>query len=555
MRDSALIAAALALPRCATFSSQNKMTAVAAMQFDQMNPIERTLSSGVEVKDFFGDKPAFAHKILWDKAAFLAEKKVSRREKTKVVVVGGGVSGLTTAYYLRKQNPILLEQCARLGGNAKGQSWQGIDYNIGSAYMATPEKGSKLSILMSDLELTDVMKLREAGSPIALGNEIHANYWKHPIATDDHAQAQKIKHYCLNVLNEAEGLIYPDIPIRGESEEKDRHTVSLDNESFRGHIENVVGTKLHSQISDVLEQYCWSSFAATASEVSAAAGLNFFASEFGPITVMPGGNATFTEAISKKMFTEMPAQTLRPQSLVVNIQVKEGGVEVLYVDQSGALVAIDADRVVFAAPKFVAKHVITNLSEAKYTAMSRLTYRSYLVANVLVNKAIPKKYYDVFLLKKENVGSTTDQKNLRASVKNRGATDLVFANYAAKEDASKSVLTLFKAIPYDGGRAELYADGVYAQVRKEFEEQVKNEIAPTVGFSMNDVADIRITRHGHPLPVAGRGLIHEGICKAAHAPIDNRIFFVNQDNWALPSFETGYLEAEYWSEKINGFYG
>src|SRR5205814_1143473 len=52
-------------------------------------------------------------------------------------IVGGGLSGLTTAYYLRNHDFLLLEQYDELGGQARGGSYRGLDYSIGSAYVGT----------------------------------------------------------------------------------------------------------------------------------------------------------------------------------------------------------------------------------------------------------------------------------------------------------------------------------------------------------------------------------------------------------------------------------
>ena len=60
------------------------------------------------------------------------------------------------------------------------------------------------------------------------------------------------------------------------------------------------------------------------------------------------------------------------------------------------------------------------------------------------------------------------------------------------------------------------------------------------GKSWSDVEGIRITRYGHAIPVAQSGMIASGTLESAHATINNKIYFANQDNWANPCFETSY---------------
>ena len=51
-----------------------------------------------------------------------------------VVIIGGGASGLCSAYRLRDTNFLLLEKEPRLGGNAISEQWNGRWYSTGAAY-------------------------------------------------------------------------------------------------------------------------------------------------------------------------------------------------------------------------------------------------------------------------------------------------------------------------------------------------------------------------------------------------------------------------------------
>src|SRR4051812_26386575 len=47
-------------------------------------------------------------------------------EEVDVAVVGGGLSGLASAYFLRQHNTVLFELRDRFGGNAMGEEWHDI---------------------------------------------------------------------------------------------------------------------------------------------------------------------------------------------------------------------------------------------------------------------------------------------------------------------------------------------------------------------------------------------------------------------------------------------
>jgi phytoene dehydrogenase-like protein len=52
-----------------------------------------------------------------------------------LIVVGGGLSGLSAAYLSNPERVLVLEQAASFGGNAKSQTWGDTRYSIGSAYI------------------------------------------------------------------------------------------------------------------------------------------------------------------------------------------------------------------------------------------------------------------------------------------------------------------------------------------------------------------------------------------------------------------------------------
>ena len=96
------------------------------------SPIDRTQGE-IALARFSGDDNTRPHKILWDLKHFLASKSIEGDEEAPLAVIGGGMSGLFTTFQFRKHKPVLLEQAVRFGGNAKGQTWRGMAYSLGSA--------------------------------------------------------------------------------------------------------------------------------------------------------------------------------------------------------------------------------------------------------------------------------------------------------------------------------------------------------------------------------------------------------------------------------------
>lgn len=500
-------------------------------------PIDRTLGDRAP-RRFSGDEPESAHKVLWDKEGFLSSSggAPAASERVPLVIVGGGIAGLTAAWRLRAHRPLLLERADRLGGNSRGESWRGADYAIGAAYFMRPEEGTPIAALLDELGLTTAPRVKQSEDPVVLAGRRYDRFWDGDSTVDGGDQVRRLARHFRDLLAGANGLTFPEIPVLDVTE---RGTIdALDRVTFRHHLEAVAGGTLHPHVVAVIEHYCWSSFGASMEELSAASGLNFYAAEFGDVCVLPGGNAAVAERLAERLAGVLPAGHLRPESLVVEVAVGEDEVAVTYLDRTGAMRTVAAAAAVLACPKFVAKYLIRDLSPERRAAIERLRYRSYLVANVLLRRPLGDDFYDLFLAGEGGALAGDVERAARA----QGVTDVVLGTWARPE-RERAILTLYRAAPYDGARPELLADGAYGALRAEFERQIADEILPLVGAQEGDVVDLRLTRWGHPLPVAEAGLIADGVPELLRAPFRGRVFFAQQDDWALPAFETAVTEA------------
>lgn len=513
----------------------------------EISPIDRSLAE-VAPRIFFSDYPEEVHKVLWDKPGFvsgLGGKLPDPKERVPLVIIGGGMSGLLTAYKLRKHQPVILEQAPRFGGNAKGQSWKGIDYSIGAAYICKPDDDDDADKLLKEIGLRTSMRAKDGEDPVAIGSKIFEDFWKgESVQGDEKAKAQflKVAKYFRAALA-GEEIKYPDIPITDP--EQEAYVKELDKLSFRAHVEAIAGEPLHPQIETAIEHYCWSSFGGSASEISAASGVNFYASEFGGLGVFPGGNSAITERLVERLSRELPPENFRAGSLVFDVKVVADGVIVSYRGADGQVASVHAKAVVMACPKFVVAKILSDIEPERVEAIRRLKYRSYLVANVLLKGGIANPFYDLYLLG----DGTLHGSDAGTASRHQMVTDVVLGTWA-KVNRNSTVLTLYRGMPYDSARAEMLAPDLYGRLRADFEKQIADSIVPLLKLKQENIVDLRIARWGHPLPLAGVGLIAEGVLEKVRAPFQERVFFIEQDNWALPAFETSLGEAVTWVPEV-----
>lgn len=507
-----------------------------ARRLVEMLPINRQVAPGAELR-FSGDNPDGTHSVLWDIPRFLEQHGISEfasttpDERAPLVIVGGGMSGLGTAWLLRDQDPIVLERAERMGGNARGESWQGIDYSIGAAYLLEPDPDSGLEALYREWGVAELCRVRTEEDPVLIGGRIYHDFWNGESDPDAAASFQAARDYFVKVWNGEGDTPYPEMPT--EDAEMLAVLDRLDSVSLRQHLEEVLGGELHPHLVAVIDHYCWSSLGGTWEEVSAAAGLNFFAAEFGNVWVAPGGNAGVAEQVTGMLHDALPANHLRTDATVFRVAVRDDGVLVGYVRQDGSVHTVLAQAVAMCCPKFVVKRVLDGIEPEREEAINSLRYRSYLLANVLLDQPLDEEFYDLFL----------------ADVDQSAATDVVCATWARPQD-DRTVLTLYRALPYDGARPVVLAPDSHARFAVEFEEQIRESILPALGVAEDRLVGIRLTRWGHPLPLAATGLVRAGVPGRLREPFRGRVFFVEQDNWALPAIETSLEEALHFAPRI-----
>jgi glycine/D-amino acid oxidase-like deaminating enzyme len=477
-------------------------------------------------------------------------------EDVPLVVIGGGLSGLATAYLLRQHRPVVFELHDRFGGTSQGEEWSNARYSLGGAYFITPDKDTFLERLYRELGADRAHRLDAGGNPVEVNGVISTDFWD-PHRHQPLAERTAFKRYTRIVSGFANDT-YPDIPLPKDADNK--WILELDARSFRDDLEARMAMPIPASLAAALQAYFYSSFNAGWEEISAAAGWNFVAAEEYGRWVCPGGNSFLCEAMWRELSRldqappHCPSEHLRARCRVVDVRLLPGDrVQVTYRDAAGVFRSLRARRVVVATPKHVARHFIHDLATLdpqKHDALGELNTRSYVVANVLIDAPLARDFYDLFLL---NDPASFPQNETEAEAA-RPLADAVNAGFPATPDARRAILTLYWAVPYNHGRFHLifpngwqtFAEALVPQLRRLLQLL---EIAPEA------VRQVRMTRWGHAMPIAQTGFIANGAAGFIRRPIEDRIYFVNQDNWALPAVETCLLEAEHFAPLIEAGLG
>jgi hypothetical protein len=500
------------LTRCASLSEGSLLGAAG-----EESPIQRF---GLSESKITGEDPHSAHKTFWNLSE-LAQKisETKSQESTDLAIIGGGMSGLLSAYELRRFSPIVLEAGPRFGGLSRGESFGNCDYSIGAAYLVKPSPDSDAFRLLGELSLIEMLRPIDADGAVALDGEMLSGFWKGDTDPKNRHQFRRVAKYLKETA--------PEIPYRTKLQKKQVHL--LDQEDLFTHLRKKTGP-LHPHVEKFLTAYCASSLNGTGNEISAAAALNFLCVEFGDTCALPAGNSTITEALYKRLRSELPKESLRASSPVVQIKVEKNEVLVTYIDVKGAFHKIRAKTAIVACPKFVASKILAEIEPERADAIAKVEYRAYAVGNVCLKRRTGGKEYDRIFLN----GSSP--------------TDVVEANYT-QPSSEQGVLTFYYPLPKTGGRAELFSDTDMKNVRQVIEGEL-DLVLSSYGLNRKDVAEIRLARWGHALPVPKKGIFRSGVLEKIQKPFREHVFFVEQDNWALPAFETALSEVMFTKSKI-----
>ncbi len=491
---------------CTSLGRRAPLTETSPTTEGPVPPIVRTLGD-IAPADFFGDQPMKAHAFVRDHS-LTASRALTETEEHDLVIVGGGMSGMLTAARLSQYRPVVLEMKRQFGGNANGQSWCGVDFSLGAAYFMKPKKDSQLERFFASIGFTEHCFEDQSGVTRLA-----------PAAEQTPAD-RLMQEFYFGTRG------YPNLPYLNDGDES---TVRLlDGTDFHSFLKTQLGKRYDKESQASVDGYCLSSMGGLAKEISAAAGINLLAGEEAGRLLAPGGNAGTADRIFSTLKSRLGTERLRGGHTVTSVEVRSEHVLISGVDDRGSAFEMRARACVLAIPKFVVRHVLKDMERQRRIAAKRLEYRPYLVGAALVRGEMKADFYDMYFESSQKIANPV--------------TDVISANFGTDVHGN-SVLVAYRPMTGPAARALILADGTYPSVRREFENVIVHDILPKVGKTADDLVDLRIARYGHALPLPRTGLFSDGTLSMLRKPFRERVFFVEQDNWALAAFETCAYEA------------
>jgi monoamine oxidase len=461
-------------------------------------PIDLSLlpSPGDTEPQVDGEHFEICHQVRDGKA--FAHPPVSKNHD--VVIVGGGISGMSAAYFLRSKDFLLLEKEEHWGGNAYREDFQGQAYATGSAYDFV---GSESAALAKEIGLEQLPV--NFPDPTIVNGKWVADTWRGGL--DELPYPQSVRDAFKKFRAQMLKLAAP-----GNIER-------LDGEALSKYLQDYP-----PEVTQWWDSYGQSNWGAKAKDTSVYVALEDFieiASEKFEDTriTLPGGNGAISRKLSEvllakyadRMFTGATTISVDPQKDSVNVTYALGG----------QLQTVAAKAVIMATPKIISSRIVNGLPDDQIDAMQSIRYAPYPVINMIFDKPVYNRGYDNWC-------------------PGNSFTDFIVADWTIRNQPSYkqkyNILSFYTPMEEKDRKKLLTIEGcqkIASNVLADFKKLLPE-------FNVDPV-EIHMFRRGHPMFLATPGNFSKTI-PAARKPLD-RVFFSNADSEGPESLAAGGVAA------------
>jgi protoporphyrinogen oxidase len=487
---------------------------------------------------------------------------IEEEVRTTVAIVGGGIAGLAVARQLRMAGItdfMLFELEDELGGNSRGMSIEGIACPMGAHYLPTPdERNHDLNELLQELKL-----LHMEGDKRVFDEQHLCHSPQERLLTMQQGKPQW-----------QDGLLPLHSPVMPESEHNiyakyaDMVGVLVKNSVFSiptatapwsnkaqalDQISLAQWLSEQGLSNDTLNWYldycCRDDYGAGIKEVSAWAGLHYFASRHG--FSVPGSKSiqensnesvlTWGEGnghLAQQLALPHAAQT-KTGNLITRVTPNKNGVTLHLWDVKDKCAELcHAQHVVMCTPLFISKRLLAEYApEVLVSCAQSIHYSPWSVANVYVPSPLgewpgaPRSWDNVMRLPGQ------------VSPFNLGYVDAMHqSTRPTPASAGPTVLTSYYAYGTDPAQRK----ALFERSWKEQSELVLKDLELAHPDIRQKAKHIDIVRYGHAMAVPTPGVRGSAALEALRRPQQSRVHYAHSDLSAYSVFE----EAFYWGTTV-----
>jgi len=463
--------------------------------------------------------------------------------QTDVLIIGGGVAGLSAARYLKKHTPDfqLLEMDAVVGGNARGDSNATSKFPWGAHYLPIPSSND--AELIAFLQECNVITHFSRGLPVY--NEYYLchdpkerlfinNIWQEGLIPHE-GVPRKDREEIQRFL-----AMMHDFKSKSGNDQRRAFSIPLENCSHDNNYRRLDLTTADEFLSTnnfqspylrwYINYCCADDFGSSIRQTSAWAMIHYFASRSADagnapsdaVLTWPEGNFWLTEQMRKAV-----ENNIITDALVYRVQPGRDGVTCSYFDVAQNVSRqIQAKAVILATPQFINQRILTGVDRSiDYT---QFTYAPWMVANVVLQGALNEKRGEPLCWDNVIYGSES----------------LGYVHASHQEinlHRDKRVITYY---------APLLADDVvssrkyaYNSSYEDWQRSIFNDLQKPHPAFYEQVEEMNVWLWGHGMIRPTRNFLWSDALQSARQSIDNKIFFAHSDLSGISIFEEAFYQG------------
>jgi protoporphyrinogen oxidase len=322
------------------------------------------------------------------------------RQRVRVAIVGGGPSGLSAAWRLERlglRDYVVFDLEAKVGGTSSFGDDGVVPYPWGAHYLPAPDKSNRaLTTLLNELGV--ISGRDEASNPSFAEEQLvrapeerlfYQGRWYeglYPRAGASREDSSELARFHREIdawvaFRDARGRRAFTLPMAQGSD--DAEVTALDRISMEAWLDAKGLTS--PRLRWLVDYACRDDYGLLAKHTSAWAGIFYFASrmkapgeEAADLLTWSHGNGRLVEHLARAA-----EGRIRERALVTEIVPRDDHVELTVFDaRAGELRGITAEYVIFACPKFLARHLVRPYRESPPTHLREFEYGAWMVANL-----------------------------------------------------------------------------------------------------------------------------------------------------------------------------
>lgn len=464
----------------------------------------------------------------------------SSESRKAIVIVGGGVAGLSAGWELKKRGLrdfVMLEMGHVLGGNSVSGSNSVSAYPWGAHYVPLPGPEAVFTRELFE-ELGVITGYGDRGLPVYHEYHICAypqerllvnGQWQEGFIPNMGASEEDIREFdsFFSTMDElkrargADGKRAFVIPVDESS--RDGRFLRLDEISMARYMEEK-GWKSKCLLWHV-DYCCRDDYGAGMSQVSAWAGIHYFASRNGEganaepsaLLTWPEGNGWITGKLAERIKNEV-----RTNAMVTSVEHAGSGAVVDYYD-AGAKKShrIHADAVIFSAPRFVASHVVKGLRGVTPKNAETPAYSPWMVANITLDST-PR-----------GPGAPVAWDNVRYGSWSLGY--VVATHQGLASHPRETVITMY--FPLDNQSPASARKQADAKTTDEWKRMAVKELCVMHPGMEGQVKNVDVWVWGHAMVMPAPGFMWGSAGRLAMPGVFGNVFFAHSDMSGISIFE------------------